>query len=79
MSYDSWLLAQADYYMSPCEPEVDRDGEYTKCINCDERFECESWLELEGYTLADGFCDVCGARLVIDDGVSICPRCGGEE
>ena len=32
--YDSWLLKQADEYMRGCEPEMDRDGEYTKCIEC---------------------------------------------
>ena len=43
--YDSWLLRQADYYTNPCEPELDRDGEYTKCINCFEK--CEQWQEIE--------------------------------
>lgn len=46
MSYDSWLLNQADYYTTPCEPEKDKDGEYTKCINCFDK--CDAWLELCG-------------------------------
>ena len=44
--YDSWLLRQADYYTNSCEPELDRDGEYTKCIECFEKDECEAWKEL---------------------------------
>lgn len=50
MDYDTWLLRQADEYTSPCEPEIDRDGEYTKCLECSERFECEAWRELTGET-----------------------------
>lgn len=45
--YDGWLLRQADYYCTPCEPELDRDGEYTKCLNCFEKDECELWKELQ--------------------------------
>ena len=45
-AYDSWLLRQADEYMSDCEPELDRDGEYTKCINCLDK--CDAWLEMQG-------------------------------
>lgn len=53
--YDSWLLRQADEYMSDCEPKIIRaekayepDGysmEYT--YNCDEcdNTECEHWKE----------------------------------
>ena len=41
--YDSWLLRQADEYMSDCEPELDRNGEYTKCENCFEQ--CEYYLK----------------------------------
>lgn len=44
--YDSWLLRQADEYMRGCEPEIDRDGEYTKCINCLDK--CEQYYELLG-------------------------------
>ena len=44
--YDSWLLRQADEYMRGCEPEIDRDGEYTKCINCLDK--CEQYYELFG-------------------------------
>lgn len=44
--YDSWLLRQADEYWEPCEPTLDRDGEYTKCLNCDYKDECEAWKEL---------------------------------
>ena len=46
-NYDSWLLEQAEKYMSPCEPELDRDGDY-RCVNCDSRFECEAWKEING-------------------------------
>lgn len=42
--YDDWLLRQADKYMSGCEPEKDKDGEYTKCINCFNK--CEQYCEL---------------------------------
>ena len=41
--YDSWLLKQADEYMSDCEPEMDRDGEYTKCANCFDK--CDLYYE----------------------------------
>lgn len=44
--YDNWLLRQADEYMSGCEPETDRDGEYTKCINCLDK--CEQYYDLLG-------------------------------
>ena len=44
--YDSWLLRQADEYMSGCEPEMDRDGEYTKCANCFDK--CEQYYEIFG-------------------------------
>ena len=44
--YDQWLLRQADEYMSDCEPEEDRDGEYTKCIECSEK--CEAYYEIFG-------------------------------
>ena len=39
--YDSWLLRQADYYTSPCEPETDKDGEYSKCYACLDK--CEQY------------------------------------
>ena len=42
--YDSWLLRQADEYMRDCEPETDRDGEYTKCINCFDK--CNAYYEI---------------------------------
>lgn len=42
--YDDWLLRQADKYMSGCEPETDKDGEYTKCINCFNK--CKQYYEL---------------------------------
>lgn len=45
-NYDAWLLKQADAYYEPCEPELDRDGEYTKCINCFEQ--CDEWKEISG-------------------------------
>lgn len=41
--YDSWLLRQADEYMRDCEPEMDKDGEYTKCANCLDK--CELYYE----------------------------------
>lgn len=46
--YDSWLMQQADRYYEPCEPEKDRDGEYTKCIECFDKHECEYYKELFG-------------------------------
>lgn len=45
-SYDSWLSKQADAYWEPCEPEMDRYGEYTKCIECFEK--CEQYYEIFG-------------------------------
>lgn len=48
VGYDSWLSKQADAYWEPCEPERDRDGEYTKCINCFDNAECELWQEITG-------------------------------
>lgn len=45
--YDSWLSKQADAYWEPCEPELDRDGEYTKCLNCDCKDECEAYQEVK--------------------------------
>lgn len=44
--YDEWLQRQADEYYSGCEPELDRDDEYTKCLNCDSKDECELYQEL---------------------------------
>lgn len=44
--YDSWLLKQADEYMRGCEPEMDRDGEYTKCIECFDK--CDQYYEIFG-------------------------------
>ena len=44
--YDSWLSRQADAYWEPCEPEKDRDGEYTKCENCFEH--CDAYKEIRG-------------------------------
>lgn len=44
--YDSWLLRQADAYWESCEPELDRNGEYTKCINCFEQ--CDAYKEIIG-------------------------------
>ena len=46
MNYDTWLLRQADEYMQDCEPEMDRDGEYTKCENCFEQ--CDAYKEIRG-------------------------------
>ena len=54
--YDSYLLSLADYYNSPCVPEVisarkeyEGPGEYSMdyTYNCDECFEtsCEYWCE----------------------------------
>lgn len=45
-NYDSWLSKQADAYWEPCEPELDRDGEYTKCIECLDK--CEQYYEIFG-------------------------------
>ena len=53
--YDSWLLRQADEYISGCEPKIIRaekayesDGysiEYTyNCQGCDNS-ECENWKD----------------------------------
>lgn len=46
MNYDSWLLNQAEYYTAPCEPELDKNGEYSKCENCSEKEECELYAEI---------------------------------
>lgn len=46
MEYDSWLLRQADKYMCGCEPEIDRDGEFSKCINCFDK--CDHYYEIFG-------------------------------
>ena len=45
-SYDSYLSRLADEYWTPCEPETDKDGEYTKCENCLEQ--CEAYKEIRG-------------------------------
>ena len=42
-SYDSWLSKQADAYWEPCEPERDRDGEYTTGENCENADFCDLW------------------------------------
>ena len=56
MSYDNWLLSQADEYMTGCEPQViesgweyEGDGEYSEwfvmnCERCTDRA-CEYWAE----------------------------------
>lgn len=43
--FDTWFNRQAEEYWKPCEPELDRDGEY-KCWNCDDRNDCDAWKEL---------------------------------
>ena len=45
-SYDNWLLKQADEYNTPCEPETDRYGDFTKCENCLEQ--CNAYKEIIG-------------------------------
>ena len=45
-AYDTWLSKQADAYWEPCEPEKDREGEYTKCIECFDK--CDLYYEIFG-------------------------------
>lgn len=45
-NYDSYLSRLADEYWTPCEPETDRDGEYTKCHECFDK--CEQYYEIFG-------------------------------
>lgn len=55
MDYDTWLMRQAEYYCTPCEPTIvsaeqvyEADGysmDYIyNCDNCDNE-ECEYWKE----------------------------------
>ncbi len=55
MDYDTWLMRQAEYYCTPCEPTIisaekvyEADGysmDYIyNCENCDNT-ECEYWKE----------------------------------
>ena len=55
MDYDTWLMRQAEYYCTPCEPKVigihqePSDGEVMtspiyNCEECDNE-ECEYWKE----------------------------------
>ena len=55
MDYDTWLMRQAEYYCTPCEPTIisaekvyEADGysmDYTyNCEECDNE-ECEYWKE----------------------------------
>lgn len=46
MTYDNWLSAQTDRFYVSCEPEPDKDGEFTKCLNCESI--CDDFLEIIG-------------------------------
>ncbi len=46
MTYDNWLSSQTDRFYIPCEPEPDQDGEFTKCLNCENQ--CEDFLKIIG-------------------------------